>query len=57
MLLPEDVAATVLLAAALPQRAVVEELLINPTHQRDLSPDVEAGRWAGAPEEHRPPRP
>ncbi|HLU56903.1 MAG TPA: SDR family oxidoreductase [Pseudonocardia sp.] len=49
MLLPEDVAAAVLLAASLPQRAVVEELLINPTHQRDLSEDLEAGRWAGSP--------
>lgn len=50
MLLPEDVAAAVLLAASLPQRAVIEELLINPTHQRDLSDDVETARWAGAPE-------
>jgi NADP-dependent 3-hydroxy acid dehydrogenase YdfG len=53
MLLPEDVAAAVLLAASLPQRAVVEELLINPTHQRDLTDDIEAGRWAGAPEDLR----
>jgi NADP-dependent 3-hydroxy acid dehydrogenase YdfG len=56
MLLPEDVAAAVLLAASLPQRAVVEELLINPTHQRDLTDDIEAGRWAGAPENLRPRR-
>jgi NADP-dependent 3-hydroxy acid dehydrogenase YdfG len=53
MLQPEDVAAAVLLAASLPQRAVVEELLITPTHQRDLSPDVEAGRRSGAPEGFR----
>jgi NADP-dependent 3-hydroxy acid dehydrogenase YdfG len=50
MLMPEDVAAAVLLAATLPQRAVVEELLINPTFQRDLSADVEAGRRFGAPD-------
>jgi NADP-dependent 3-hydroxy acid dehydrogenase YdfG len=54
MLHPEDVAAAVLLAASLPQRAVVEELVINPTHQRDLSADIEAGRWAGAPDSVRP---
>jgi hypothetical protein len=40
----------VLLAASLPQRAVVEELLLNPTHQRDLSGDIETARWAGAPD-------
>ncbi|GAA0903020.1 SDR family NAD(P)-dependent oxidoreductase [Pseudonocardia zijingensis] len=49
MLRAEDVAAAVLLAASLPQRAVVEELLINPTHLRDLTADVEAGRRSGAP--------
>jgi NADP-dependent 3-hydroxy acid dehydrogenase YdfG len=54
MLLPEDVAAAVLLAASLPQRAVIEELLITPTHQRDLSPDIEAGRRSGAPADLRP---
>jgi NADP-dependent 3-hydroxy acid dehydrogenase YdfG len=57
MLLPEDVAAAVLLAASLPQRAVVEELLINPTYQRDLTGDIEASRWAGAPDDLRPSRP
>jgi NADP-dependent 3-hydroxy acid dehydrogenase YdfG len=34
MLLPEDVAETVLLACALPQRAVIEELLIRPRQTR-----------------------
>jgi NADP-dependent 3-hydroxy acid dehydrogenase YdfG len=57
MLQPEDVAAAVLLAASLPQRAVVEELVIAPTHQRDTSGDLEAARWAGAPDDLRPPRP
>jgi hypothetical protein len=36
----------VLLAASLPQRAVVEELVIAPTHQRDVSRDIEAARHA-----------
>jgi hypothetical protein len=51
MLQPEDVAAAVLLAASLPQRAVVEELVITPTRQRDTSGDIEAARWAGAPDD------
>jgi NADP-dependent 3-hydroxy acid dehydrogenase YdfG len=46
MLQPEDVAAAVLLAASLPQRAVVEELVIAPTHERDMSRDIEAARHA-----------
>jgi NADP-dependent 3-hydroxy acid dehydrogenase YdfG len=53
MLQPEDVAAAVLLAASLPQRAVVEELRIAPTYQRDASGDIEAARWAGAPDDLR----
>jgi NADP-dependent 3-hydroxy acid dehydrogenase YdfG len=57
MLQPDDVAAAVLLAASLPQRAVIEELRIAPTHQRDTSQDIEAARWAGAPDDLRPPRP
>ena len=57
MLQPEDVAAAVVLAASLPQRAVVEELWIAPTRLRDTSGDIEAARWEGAPDDLRPPRP
>jgi hypothetical protein len=35
MLQPEDVAATVLFVASLPQRACIEDVLILPTHLRD----------------------
>jgi NADP-dependent 3-hydroxy acid dehydrogenase YdfG len=35
MLQPEDVAAAVLLVATLPQRAMIEEIVIRPTVQRD----------------------
>ena len=35
MLQPEDVAATVLFVASLPQRACIEDVLIRPTHLRD----------------------
>ncbi len=46
MLQPEDVAAAVLLVAALPQRATIDELLIRPTVLRDVTLDrrrAEAG--------------
>ncbi|MDT0234826.1 SDR family oxidoreductase [Curtobacterium sp. BRB10] len=49
MLRPEDVAETVRLVAALPQRAVVQELVIAPTRQRDTSVDLEISRNTGAP--------
>ena len=37
MLQPEDLAQTLLFVAALPARATVELLTINPTVQRDIS--------------------
>jgi NAD(P)-dependent dehydrogenase (short-subunit alcohol dehydrogenase family) len=40
MLQPEDVAEAVLLVAALPQRALVEELVIRPTVQRSMAGEV-----------------
>src|SRR5204862_5760263 len=57
MLAPQDVAAAVLLTASLPQRAVVTEMRIAPTRQRYTARDIEAARWAGAPDDIRPPRP
>ncbi|WP_328351227.1 SDR family oxidoreductase [Streptomyces sp. NBC_00445] len=53
MVQPEDVARAVLLCASLPQRTVVEELVIAPTLQRDTSADIEISRWIGAPEDAR----
>lgn len=40
MLQPEDVAATILFVAALPQRAAVELLTIQPTAQRDVTGEL-----------------
>ncbi|HKU29238.1 MAG TPA: SDR family oxidoreductase [Arthrobacter sp.] len=54
MVQPEDVARAIHLVATLPQRAVVQELVIAPTIQRDTSGDLEISRWAGAPAEDRP---
>lgn len=54
MVQPEDVARAIHLVATLPQRTVVQELVIAPTTQRDTSGDIEISRWTGAPEEHVP---
>lgn len=49
MVQPEDVARAIHLVATLPQRTVVQELVIAPTVQRDTSGDIEISRWTGAP--------
>ena len=49
MVQPDDVARAIHLVATLPQRTVVQELVIAPTVQRDTSGDIEISRWAGAP--------
>lgn len=50
MVQPEDVARAVHLAASLPDRTVITELIIAPRHQRDTSGDLEVSRWVGAPD-------
>ncbi|MDI2034168.1 SDR family oxidoreductase [Paenarthrobacter nitroguajacolicus] len=54
MVQPEDVARAIHLVATLPQRTVVQELVIAPTRQRDTSGDIEISRWTGAPAEEIP---
>ncbi|MBA2810594.1 SDR family oxidoreductase [Streptomyces sp. KM273126] len=49
MVQPEDVAEAVRLAVTLPQRVVLQEIVVAPTRQRDTSTDLEVSRWAGAP--------
>ncbi|NWL29301.1 3-oxoacyl-ACP reductase [Paenarthrobacter ureafaciens] len=56
MVQPEDVARAIHLVATMPQRTVVQELVIAPTMQRDTSGDIEISRWAGAPKEDLPQR-
>ncbi|MBJ7223929.1 MULTISPECIES: SDR family oxidoreductase [unclassified Brenneria] len=53
MVQPEDVAEAILLCAALPPRTVIEELIVAPAYQRDISGDLEVSRWKGAPPECR----
>lgn len=54
MVQPEDVARAIHLVATLPQRTVVQELVIAPTVQRDTSGDIEISRWTGAPQDDLP---
>ena len=49
MVRPEDVAETIRLAVTLPQRVVLQEIVVAPTRQRDTTADLEISRWAGAP--------
>ena len=50
MVQADDVARAIELAVTLPQRVVLQEMVVAPTRQRDTSADLEISRWAGAPE-------
>jgi NADP-dependent 3-hydroxy acid dehydrogenase YdfG len=50
MMMPEDVAAAILLCATLPGRTVIEEIVMSPTLPRDRSLDMAAARIAGSPD-------
>jgi len=54
MVQPEDVARAIELAVTLPQRVVLQEIVVAPTRQRDTSADLEISRWAGAPADAQP---
>lgn len=49
MMQPEDVAACIHLAATLPPRTVVEEIVVAPTRPRDMSAEMEVAKNTGAP--------
>lgn len=44
MMQPEDVAACILVAATMPQRTVVEEIVVAPTFPRDMSAEMEVAK-------------
>jgi NADP-dependent 3-hydroxy acid dehydrogenase YdfG len=44
MMKPEDLADTVFLCASLPQRTVIEQIVMTPINKRDVSKDLEAAR-------------
>jgi NADP-dependent 3-hydroxy acid dehydrogenase YdfG len=49
MMLPEDVATAILMCVTLPERTVVEEIVLSPTRTRDMVRDIEVARDLGAP--------
>ena len=55
MVQPIDVARAVHLAATLPARTVLQEVVVAPTRQRDTSGDLEISRWLGAPDNAKSP--
>ena len=50
MMQPEDVARAIMLCVTLPPRTVVEEIVMVPTIQRDVSADIRVARDLGGPE-------
>tara|TARA_Y100001970_G_scaffold42421_1_gene52884 strand:+ start:22961 stop:23743 length:783 start_codon:yes stop_codon:yes gene_type:complete len=46
MMMPEDVANTILLCATMPQRTVIQEVVMAPIKDRDRSKEIEAARKA-----------
>lgn len=44
MMQPEDVAACILVAATMPHRTVVEEIVVAPTYPRDMSAEMEVAK-------------
>ena len=49
MMQPEDVAAAILMCVTLPERTVVEEIILSPTRTRDMTRDLAVARDLGAP--------
>ncbi len=48
MMQPEDVAAAILMCVTLPERTVVEEIVLSPTRTRDQTRDIQIARDLGA---------
>ena len=44
MMKPEDLADVIFLCASLPQRTLIEQIIISPTRKRDVSKDLEAAK-------------
>ncbi len=49
MMQPEDIAQAIFLCAAMPQRTLVEQIVMMPTVRRDTSLDMKAAEEAGSP--------
>lgn len=48
MMQPEDVASAILLAATMPQRTLVEEIVLTPTQPRDMEEELKVARTKGS---------
>ncbi|MCH2125625.1 MAG: SDR family oxidoreductase [Pirellulaceae bacterium] len=48
MMQPEDVAAAILLCATMPQRTVIEEIVITPSRPREMGDELQIARTAGS---------
>jgi len=47
MMMPEDIADAILLCMRMPQRTIVQDLIISPTIQRDVSEDMKIAKSLG----------
>ena len=47
MMMPEDIAETILLCMRMPQRTIVQDLIVSPTIQRDTSEDMKIAKSLG----------
>ena len=54
MMLAEDVAEAILLCATLPARTVIEEIVMSPTRQRDMTAELAVAAMSGAPPGAKP---
>jgi NADP-dependent 3-hydroxy acid dehydrogenase YdfG len=50
MMQPEDIASAILLAATMPQRTLVEEIVLTPTQPRDMEDELKVARSKGSDE-------
>lgn len=48
MMQPEDIASAILLAATMPQRTLVEEIVLTPTQPRDMEDELKVARTKGS---------
>jgi len=50
MMQPEDVADAIVLCATMPQRTLIEQVVLTPTYPRDMEAEMKIARMMGAPE-------
>ena len=48
MMMPEDIAETILLCMRMPHRTIVQDVIVSPTIQRDVSEDMKIAKTLGS---------